>query len=135
MNLYDPADRNFESCGAACFSFNIRDTRMPKGFKLTAGTPKYDGKQDPRLWLEDYLIACTYQGGTSTTAMQYIQLMLTDSARGWLTSQPKDSFKTWEEFQDTFIKSFSGTFARPTTYIELQACKQGKDESLRAYIQ
>ena len=67
--------------------------------------------------------------------MQYIQLMLTDSARGWLTSQPKDSFRTWEEFQDNFIKSFSGTFARPTTYIELQACKQGKDESLRSYIQ
>ena len=52
-NLDEQADRNFEPCGAACFSFNIRDTRMPKGFKLTAGTPNYDGKQDPRLWLED----------------------------------------------------------------------------------
>ena len=115
-NPDDQADRDFEPCGAACFSFNIRDTRMPKGFKLAAGTPKYDGKQDPRLWLEDYLIACTCQGGTSTTAMQYIQLMLTDSARGWFTSQPKDSFKTWEEFQDNFIKSFSRTYARPMTW-------------------
>ena len=48
-NADDHADRDFEPCGAACFSFNIRDTRMPKGFKLTAGTPKYDGKQDPKL--------------------------------------------------------------------------------------
>ena len=99
MNLDDPADRNFEPCGAACFSFNIRDTRMPKGFKLTAGTPKYDGKQDPRLWLEDYLIACTCQGGTSTMAMQYIQLMLTDSARGWLTSQPRTPSKPGKNFK------------------------------------
>jgi hypothetical protein len=128
-------DRDFEPCGAACFSFNIRDTRMPKGFKLATGTPKYDGTQDPRLWLEDYLIACTCQGGTSTTAMQYIQLMLADSARGWLTSQPKNSFNTWEEFRDSFIRSFEGTYARPTTYVELTRCKQEKSESLRAYIQ
>ena len=56
-NMDDHADGDFEPCGAACFSFTIRDTHMPKGFKLTAGTPKYDGKQDPKLWLEDYLIA------------------------------------------------------------------------------
>ena len=55
----DDDDDDFEPRGAACFSFNIRDTKMPKGFKLTAETPKYDGKQDPRDWLDDYLIACT----------------------------------------------------------------------------
>ena len=79
-NTDDRDDSDFEPRGAACFSFNIRDTRMPKGFKLTAEAVKYDGKQDPRDWLDDYLIACSCQGGTSTTAMQYIQLMLTGSA-------------------------------------------------------
>ena len=131
---YDDDD-DFEPHGAACFSFNIRDTKMPKGFKLTAETPKYDGKQDPRDWLEDYLIACSCQGGTSTTAMQYIQLMLTGSARGWLNTQPRDAFSTWDEFRSAFVKSFLGTYARPTTLIELQACKQGRDEPLRSYIQ
>ena len=96
---------------------------MPKGFKLTAEAVKYDGKQDPRLWLEDYLIACSCQGGTSTTAMQYIQLMLTGSARGWLNTQPKNAFWTWDEFAEAFVKSFLGTYSRPTTFVELQACK------------
>ena len=93
------------------------------GFKLTAETPKYDGKQDPRDWLDDYLIACSCQGGTSTTAMQYIELMLTGSARGWLNTQPKDAFSTWDEFKDAFVKSFLGKYSRPTTFVELQACK------------
>ena len=34
-NTDDRDDSDFEPRGAACFSFNIRDTRMPKGFKLT----------------------------------------------------------------------------------------------------
>ena len=28
-NLDEQVDRNFKPCGAACFSFNIHDTRMP----------------------------------------------------------------------------------------------------------
>ena len=128
-------DEDHEPRGAPCFSINIRNTKMPKGFKLTAETQKYDGKQHPRDWLDDYLIACSCQGGNSTTAMQYIQLMLTGSARGWLNTQPKDAFRTWEEFRTAFIKGFLGTYARPTTLIELQACKQGHEERLRSYIQ
>ena len=75
---------------------------MPKGFKLTAEAVKYDGKQDPRLWLEDYLIACSCQGGTSTTAMQYIQLILTRSARPWLKSLPRGSITSRKKFEEDF---------------------------------
>ena len=35
-----------------------------------------------------------------------------------------------EEFRTAFIKGFLGTYARPTTLIELQACKQGHEERL-----
>ena len=73
--------------------------------------------------------------GRASAAMQYIQLMLTGSARGWLNTQPKNAFRTWDEFEEAFVKSFLGTYSRPTTYVELQACKQGRDEPLRSYIQ
>ena len=96
---------DFESDSASCFTRNIRNTRMPKGFKLTAEIIKFDGTQDPRLWLEDYLIACNCQGGNHITAMQYLQLMLTGSARGWLQSVPKNSFNTWEEFKDALSRT------------------------------
>ena len=45
---------------------------MPKGFKLTSESPKYDGLQEPKIWLEDYLMALRCQGGTKNTAMQYL---------------------------------------------------------------
>src|SRR5664279_583001 len=70
-----------EDCGAPCFSREIRETRMPKIFKLTSETPKYDGTLEPKTWLEDYLTAVRCQRGTRTTAMQYLQLHLTGSAR------------------------------------------------------
>ena len=66
--------------------------------------------------------------------MQYLQLMLTGSARGWLQSVPKNSFSTWEEFKDAFVKNFLGTYSRPGTLIELKACKQRRGESLHTFI-
>ena len=60
--------------------------------------------------------------------------MLTGSARGWLQTQPKNSFNSWEQFEEAFVKNFLGTYSRPGTFVELQACKQGRDEPLRSYI-
>jgi hypothetical protein len=33
----------------------VRTTPVPKGFKLPHDQKKYDGSQDPQLWLSDYL--------------------------------------------------------------------------------
>ena len=60
--------------------------------------------------------------------------MLTGSARGWLQSIPKNSFSTWEEFKEAFVKNFLGTYSRPGRLVELKACKQRRGESLRAFI-
>ena len=128
------SNNNYEPSGASWFTLNIRNSRMPKGFKLTTEIVKFDGRQDPRLWLEDYLIACNCQGGNQITAMQYLQLMLTRSAREWLQLIPKNSFSTWEEFEEAFVKNLLGTYSRPGTLVELKACKQHRGESLRAFI-
>jgi hypothetical protein len=41
--------------GALCFTRRVHRTRVPKGFKLPHDQQKYDGSQEPRLWLSDYL--------------------------------------------------------------------------------
>jgi hypothetical protein len=41
--------------GALCFTQRVHRTRVPKGFKLPHDLQKYDGPQEPRLWLSDYL--------------------------------------------------------------------------------
>ena len=108
---------------------------MPTGFKLTSETPKYDGLQEPRTWIEDYLTAVQCQGGTRNTAMQYLQLQLTGSARAWLKSLPSDTIGYWNDLVTTFTRNFQGTYKRPATAEELRTCVQSSSESLRDYIQ
>jgi hypothetical protein len=43
--------------GALCFTRRVRKMRVPKGFKLPHDQHKYDGSQEPTLWLSDYLQA------------------------------------------------------------------------------
>jgi hypothetical protein len=70
--------------GALCFTRRVRRTRVPKGFKLPHDQQKYDGSQEPRLWLSDYLQAVQILGGTRATTMQSLQLHPTGAARSWL---------------------------------------------------
>jgi hypothetical protein len=55
--------------GASCFTRRVRKTRVPKGFKLPHDQEKYDGSQEPTLWLSDYLQAVQILRGTRATAM------------------------------------------------------------------
>jgi hypothetical protein len=48
--------------GALCFTRRVRKTRVPKGFKLPHDQEKYDGSQEPTLWLSDYLQAVQILG-------------------------------------------------------------------------
>jgi hypothetical protein len=77
--------------GALCFTRRVRRTRVPKGFKLPHDQQKYDGSQEPKLWLSDYLQAVQILGGTRATTMQSLQLHLTGIARSWLSTLPNDS--------------------------------------------
>jgi hypothetical protein len=43
--------------GALWFTRRVRRMRVPKGFKLPHDQQKYDGSQEPKLWLSDYLQA------------------------------------------------------------------------------
>jgi hypothetical protein len=43
--------------GTLCFTQRVHKTRVPKGFKLPHDQEKYDGLQEPTLWLSDYLQA------------------------------------------------------------------------------
>jgi hypothetical protein len=47
---------------ASCFTHRVRKTRVPRGFKLPHDQQKYDGSQEPTLWLSDYLQAVQILG-------------------------------------------------------------------------
>jgi hypothetical protein len=56
--------------GVLCFTRRVHRTRVSKGFKLPHDQQKYDGSQEPTLWLSDYLQALQILRGTRATAMQ-----------------------------------------------------------------
>jgi hypothetical protein len=107
--------------GALCFTRRVRRTRVPKGFKLPHDQQKYDGSQEPTLWLSDYLQAVQILGGTRATAMQSLQLYLTGAARSWLNTLPNDSIGSWGELESQFTRNFHSTYKRPASLEEIKS--------------
>jgi hypothetical protein len=121
--------------GASCFTRRVRRTRVPKGFKLPHDQQKYDGSQEPTLWLSDYLQVVQILKGTRAMAMQSLQLHLTGAARSWLNTLPNDSIGSCGELESQFARNFQSTYKRPASLEEIKSCIQRKDETLRSYIQ
>jgi hypothetical protein len=109
--------------GALCFTCRVRKTRVPKGFKLTHDQEKYDGSQEPTLWLSDYLQAVQILGGTRAIAMQSLQLHLTGIARSLLNTLPNDSIGSWGELENQFARNFRSTYKRPASLEEVKSCR------------
>jgi hypothetical protein len=127
-------DDDKEMC-ALCFTCRVRKTRVPKGFKLPHDQQKYNGSQEPTLWLSDYLQVVQILGGTRATAMQSLQLHLTGAAWSWLKTLPNDSIGSWGELESQFVRNFRSTYKRPVSLEEIKSYVQKKDETLRSYIQ
>jgi hypothetical protein len=96
---------------------------------------KYDGSQEPTLWLSDYLQAVQILGGTRATTMQSLQLHLTGAARSWLNTLSNGSIGSWGELESQFTRNFHSTYKRPASLEEIKSCVQRNDETLRSYIQ
>jgi hypothetical protein len=109
--------------------------RVSKGFKLPHDQQKFDGSQEPTLWLSDYLQAVQILGGTRATAMQSLQLHLTGTTRSWLSTLPNDSIGSWGELESQFTRNFRSTYKHPASLEEIKSCVQRRDETLRSYIQ
>ncbi|KAK1662265.1 hypothetical protein QYE76_050424 [Lolium multiflorum] len=135
----DSSDENQENDGelrgADCLSYKIREAMPPKKFKPTpTDTAKYDGQQEPRSWIDDYLQIVILHKGNQIAAMQCLQLYLKDSARAWLRGLPKGSIRSWDDLVDAFVANFQATYKRPVGIEELRHCQQKQKESMRSYI-
>ena len=120
--------------GPACFGPRIRQEQFPKGFTLPRDTPKYNGTVKPEDWLTNYMTAVGIAGGNRRVVVRYAPLMLQGSARSWLNSLPANSVNCWQDFDDAFVRNFTGTYERPGRPRNLALCVQGKDEPLKDYL-
>ncbi|KAK1618858.1 hypothetical protein QYE76_024375 [Lolium multiflorum] len=117
-----------------CFGPRIANEPVLDGFQLPRDTPKYDGTAKPEDWLQDYSTAVGISRGNKRWAVRYSPLMLLGSARTWLNNLPAGSINGWLDFEAAFISNFTGTYRRPGRPQQLEMCKQGPDETDRAYL-
>jgi hypothetical protein len=120
-----------EPPGTRVFSREIRTTSFPQRFRQPTSIDKYTGETNPRVWLNDYRLACQ-QGGATTdeVIIRNLPLHLADSARTWLEHLPPSQIHKWDDLVRTFVRNFLGTYVRPGNSWDLRACTQKPDESL-----
>jgi hypothetical protein len=118
------------------FSREIRMACFPQRFRQPISIDKYNGETDPRLWLNDYRLACQLGGATTDEIIfRNLSLHLTDSARTWLEHLPASQIHNWDDLVRTFVGNFQDTYVRPGNSWDLRACTQKPGESLRDFIQ
>jgi hypothetical protein len=108
---------------------------FPQRFRQPTTIVKYNGETDPRVWLNDYRLACQLGGATSNEVIiRNLPLHLADSARMWLEHLPASQIHNWDDLVRTFVGNFQGTYVLPGNSWDLRSCTQKPGESLRDFI-
>ncbi|KAK1609429.1 hypothetical protein QYE76_033102 [Lolium multiflorum] len=119
--------------GPKCFGRMIREEPKPRmNLKLPGNLKHYDGTERPDPD-RDYYNVVTF-GGTPNIACRMLQLYLVGPARIWLSDLEKNSIFCWFDLKNAFEKHFRGTYKRPATTSDLQACIQKKGETSRNFL-
>jgi hypothetical protein len=117
------------------FSREIRTTTFPQRFRQPTKIVKYNGETDPRVWINDYCLACQLGRATSDAVIiRNLPLYLADSARTWLEHLPASQIHNWDDLVRTFVENFQGMYVRPGNSRDLRSCTQKPGESLRDFI-
>ncbi|KAK1696944.1 hypothetical protein QYE76_013641 [Lolium multiflorum] len=136
----EPQEDRRESEGGSKKSYRpprrmIREEPKPRmNLKLPGNLKHYDGTERPDNWIEDYYNAVTFAGGNPNIACRMLQLYLVGPARIWLSDLEKNSIFCWFDLKNVFEKHFRGTYKRPATTSDLQACIQKKGETSRSFL-
>jgi hypothetical protein len=96
------------------FSWEIRMTSFPQRFRQPTTITNYSGETDPRVWLNNYHLACQLGGATTDAVIiRNLPLHLADSARTWNEHLPPSQIHSWDDLVCTFVGNFQGTYVRP----------------------
>jgi hypothetical protein len=82
--------------GTRVFSREIHTANFPQRFRQPTTIVKYNGETDPRVWLNDYRLACQLGGATSDEVIICnLPLHLANSVRTWLEHLPASQIHNW----------------------------------------
>jgi hypothetical protein len=117
------------------FSREIRTVTFLQRFRQPTTIVKYNGETNPRVWLNDYRLACQLGGATGDKVIiRNLPLHLADSARTWLEHLPASQIHNWDDLVRTFVGNFQGMYVRPGNSWDLRSCTQKPGGSLWDFI-
>jgi hypothetical protein len=117
------------------FSRKIHTASFPERFRQPTSIDKHTGETEPRVWLNDYRLACKLgRATTDEVIIRNLLLHLADSARTWLEHLPPSQIHNWDDLVRTFVGNFQGTYVRPGNSWDLRACTHKPGKSLRDFI-
>jgi hypothetical protein len=111
------------------FSREIRTASFPQRFCQPTSIDKYTWETDPRVWLNDYHLACQLGGATTDEVIiRNLPLHLADSAQTWLEHLQPNQIHNWDELVRTFVGYFHGTYVHPGNSWDQRVCTQKPDD-------
>jgi hypothetical protein len=95
----------------------------------------YDGTTDPDEHLEHIDIVLDYYQARGATKCRLFVLTLRGAAMSWFKGLDDNSFDLWRELCRAFSSHFTARKRQPKTVTSLNSIIQGKEETLRDYIE
>jgi hypothetical protein len=116
------------------FSREIRTASFPQRFRQPTPIDKYTGETNPRVWLNDYRLACQLGGATTDEVIiRNLPLHLADSAWTRLEHLPASQIHNWDDLVRTFVGNFQDTCTLETPGICAHAPKSPASRSKTSY--
>jgi hypothetical protein len=94
--------------GPKQFTNHLRQVVWPRGFKLEK-LNHYDGKVNPKLWVQLYETACRSAMGDEHVMANYFLVVVGPVGHQWLVSLPENHFDSWYALRQAFVENLIAT--------------------------
>ncbi|XP_014506531.1 uncharacterized protein LOC106766310 [Vigna radiata var. radiata] len=128
-----PAVKEEEAVGQLPFTQAIMDVHISEHF-VSPQLSIYDGTIDPNDHIQAFSTRMAFKTGNRAIWCQAFSLSLEGEALEWFNSLPPGSIQSFEGLKEMFGRQFVGSRAEDPTVFELSNLRQGKYETLKAFM-
>ncbi|XP_047172803.1 uncharacterized protein LOC124840735 [Vigna umbellata] len=115
------------------FTQNIMNVQISEQF-VAPQFKMYNGTTDPESHIKTFSNAMAFRTGNDTIWCRAFSLSMEDEALEWFNALPPNSIDNFAGLKQLFVKQFAASSAQDLTVFELMTLKQGKDETLRTFM-
>ncbi|GAU44610.1 hypothetical protein TSUD_241030 [Trifolium subterraneum] len=116
-------------------SRQIMDLELPRALQKPPQLGKYDGLTDPNIHIQNIDAIINYQAVKGGIKCRIFPITLVEGAMAWYRILPQRSITSWKDLCKQFTSHFTTSRKHPNTEANLEAVRQGPDETLKSYIE